>query len=267
MICFPNAKINLGLTITDRRADGYHNLESVLYPIQLHDALEVVESDELSFTSSGLAIPGNADSNLCVKAYHLLAADFSIPPVHIHLYKHVPIGAGLGGGSADAAFFLKLMNDKFKLSLSVEQLEAYASRLGADCPFFIKNKPAFATGIGNQLQGITLDLSSYYLVLVTPDVHISTAEAYRGVNPATPVYSLLESIQKPVSVWKNFIANDFEKHLFEAYPQIRALKSSLYEAGAVYAAMTGSGSSVVGIFEKPVVLTTLEKKAQVYYGV
>ncbi len=267
MICFPNAKINLGLNVTDRRADGYHNLESVFYPIRLHDALEVIESDELSFTSSGLAIPGNADSNLCVKAYQLLAADFLLPQVHIHLHKHLPIGAGLGGGSADAAFFLKLMNDKFKLSLSVEQLEAYASLLGADCPFFIKNKPAFATGIGNQLQEIALDLSSYYLVLVTPDLHISTAEAYRGVKPATAVYSLLESIQKPVSVWKNFISNDFEKHIFETYPQIRALKSSLYEAGAVYAAMTGSGSSVVGIFEKPVVLTALEKKAQVYYGV
>ena len=267
MICFPNAKINLGLTITDRRADGYHNLESVFYPIRLHDALEVVESDELSFTSSGLAIPGNVDSNLCVKAYHLLAADFSLPLVHIHLHKHVPIGAGLGGGSADAAFFLKLMNDKFELGLSVEQLETYASRLGADCAFFIKNKPVFATGIGDQLQEISLDLSSYYLVLVTPDVHISTAEAYRGVNPATPVYSLLESIQKPVSMWKNFIANDFEKHLFKAYPQIQALKSSLYEAGAVYATMTGSGSSVVGIFEKPVVLTALEQEAQVHYGV
>ena len=267
MICFPNAKINLGLTITDRRADGYHNLESVFYPIRLHDALELVESDELSFTSSGLAIPGNADSNLCVKAYHLLAADFTLPPVHIHLHKHVPIGAGLGGGSSDAAFFLKLMNDKFELSLSVEQLETYAGRLGADCPFFIKNKPAFAKGIGDQLQEISLDLSAYYLVLVTPDVHISTAEAYRGVKPATPVYSLLESIQKPLSVWKNFIVNDFEKHLFEAYPQIRSLKSSLYEAGAMYATMTGSGSSVVGIFEKSVVLPALEQEAQVYYGV
>jgi 4-diphosphocytidyl-2-C-methyl-D-erythritol kinase len=159
------------------------------------------------------------------------------------------------------------MNDKFELSLSVEHLETYASRLGADCPFFIKNKSAFATGIGDQLQEISLDLSSYYLILVTPDVHISTAEAYRGVYPATPVYSLLESIQKPVSMWKNFIANDFEKHLFKAYPQIRALKSSLYEAGALYATMTGSGSSVVGIFEKPVVLTALEQEAQVYYGV
>jgi 4-diphosphocytidyl-2-C-methyl-D-erythritol kinase len=267
MICFPNAKINLGLNVTDRRADGYHNLESIFYPIRLHDALEVIESDELSFTSSGLAIPGNADSNLCLKAYRLLAADFSLPPLHIHLHKHVPIGAGLGGGSADAAFFLKLMNDKFELSLSVEQLESYALRLGADCPFFIKNKPAFATGIGNQLQCISLDLSAYYLVLVTPNVHISTAEAYRGVKPIIPTHSLLESIQKPVSEWKNFISNDFEKHVFEAYPQIRALKSSLYEAGAVYATMTGSGSSVVGIFEKPVVLPALEKEAQVFYGV
>jgi 4-diphosphocytidyl-2-C-methyl-D-erythritol kinase len=267
MICFPNAKINLGLNITDRRADGYHNLESIFYPVRLHDALEVIESDELSFTSSGLTIPGNADSNLCVKAYHLLAADFSLPAVHIHLHKHIPIGAGLGGGSADAAFFLKLMNDKFELSLSVEQLETYASRLGADCPFFIKNKPAFATGIGNQLQAISLDLSAYYVVLLTPDIHISTEEAYRGVKLATPVNSLLESIQKPVSVWRDFISNDFEKHVFEAYPQISALKSSLYDAGALYAAMTGSGSSVVGIFENPVVLTTLEQKAQVYYGV
>ena len=267
MICFPNAKINLGLNVTDRRADGYHNLESIFYPIRLHDALEVIESDELSFTSSGLTIPGNADSNLCVKAYYLLDADFTLPPVHIHLHKHVPIGAGLGGGSADAAFFLKLMNDKFELSLSVEQLETYASLLGADCPFFIRNKPAFATGIGDQLQEIPLDLSDYYLVLVTPDVHISTVEAYRGVKPATPVYSLLESIQKPVSVWKNLILNDFEKHLFEAYPEIRALKSSLYEAGAMYVTMTGSGSSVVGIFEKPVVLPDLEQEAQVYYAV
>ncbi|MFM6954395.1 MAG: 4-(cytidine 5'-diphospho)-2-C-methyl-D-erythritol kinase [Sphingobacteriaceae bacterium] len=267
MICFPSAKINIGLQVVSRRADGYHNLESVFYPIAIKEALEVVESDELSFTSSGLVIPGTADSNLCLKAYRLLAADFRLPPVHIHLHKHIPIGAGLGGGSADAAFFLHLMNDKFELGLSVEQLESYAGALGADCPFFIQNKPAFASGIGDQLQPISLDLSAYFLVLVTPDVHISTAEAYRGVKPAIPTYSLHESIQKPVSEWKKFISNDFEKHLFEAYPQLRALKSSLYEAGAMYASMTGSGSSVYGIFEAPIILPNLEKEAQVFYGV
>ncbi|MFM6954840.1 MAG: 4-(cytidine 5'-diphospho)-2-C-methyl-D-erythritol kinase [Sphingobacteriaceae bacterium] len=266
MICFPSAKINIGLQVVSRRADGYHNLESVFYPIGLKEALEVVESDELSFTSSGLSIPGDVDSNLCLKAYRLLAVDFSLPPVHIHLHKHIPIGAGLGGGSADAAFFLHLMNDKFALGLSVEQLETYAVALGADCPFFIQNKPAFASGIGNQLRPISVDLSTYFLVLITPNVHISTAEAYRGVKPAMPTFSLLESIQKPVSEWKKFIVNDFEKHLFEAYPQLRALKSSLYEAGALYASMTGSGSSVYGIFEAPVALPHLEKEAQVFYG-
>lgn len=267
MILFPNAKINIGLNITERRPDGYHNLETVFYPIKINDALEVVESDKLTFTSSGLDIPGSMDDNLCVKGYHLLKKDFDLPPVAVHLHKHIPIGAGLGGGSSDAAFFIKLMNQKFELGLSIEQQQNYARTLGADCAFFIENKPVFAFEKGDEFESIKLDLSAYHIVLVMPDVHVSTAEAYRGVQPTPVKESLYDLINQPVTNWKKFIKNDFEANIFKNNVTIRGVKAALYEAGALYASMSGSGASVFGIFEQQPDLSHLEADNEVFYGV
>ncbi len=267
MISFPNAKINIGLNVTERRADGYHNLESVFYPVKLNDALEVVEANELQFTSSGIVIPGSADDNLCIKAYHLIKNDFDLPPVHIHLHKHIPIGAGLGGGSADAAFFIQLMNEKFDLGLPVAQMENYARQLGADCAFFIQNKPVYAFAKGDEFQPVGLDLSAYFLLLVMPNVQVSTADAYRGVQAAPAERQLLADVQLPVDEWKNYIKNDFEASVFGQFQVIEKVKSELYEAGALYAAMSGSGSSVYGIFKQEVKLPVLEKQFQVFYGI
>ncbi len=250
MIIFPNAKINIGLNVINRREDGYHNLETIFYPIKINDVLEVIEADELSFESAGLEIPGRMEDNLCVKGYHLLKKDFDLPPVKIFLYKHIPIGAGLGGGSADAAFFIRLLNEKFTLGLSDEQMIGYARVLGADCAFFIKNKPVFAMGIGDEMELIDLHLSKYKIALVMPPVHVSTGEAYRGVRPSVPERSLRELIQLPVSEWKNHIKNDFEESVFKNHPTIRGVKAALYQAGAIYASMSGSGASVFGIFEE-----------------
>ncbi len=267
MILFPNAKINIGLNITERRPDGYHNLETIFYPIKINDALEVVESHKLTFTTSGLDIPGSMDDNLCVKGYHLLKKDFDLPPVAIHLHKHIPIGAGLGGGSADAAFFIKLMNQKFELGLNIEQQQNYARTLGADCAFFIENKPVFAFEKGDEFESIKLDLSAYHIVLVMPDVHVSTAEAYRGVQPAAVKESLYDLINEPVASWKKLIKNDFEANIFKNNVAIRGVKADLYEAGALYAAMSGSGASVFGIFEQQPDLSHLETDNEVFYGV
>ncbi|HCN85288.1 MAG TPA: 4-(cytidine 5'-diphospho)-2-C-methyl-D-erythritol kinase [Sphingobacteriaceae bacterium] len=267
MITFPNAKINIGLNIISRRGDGYHNLETVFYPVGIKDALEVIEADKLSFTSSGIVIPGNYEENLCLKAYYLMRQDVHIPPVHIHLHKHIPIGAGMGGGSADAAFFIHLLNDKFQLNLNRDQLSGYARQLGSDCAFFIDNVPAFAHGRGEQLEEIKLDLSGYYMVLVQPPVHISTAEAYRHVEPQVPEMPLKELIQLPVKQWKNKISNDFESSIIKNHPEINELKKVLYLAGALYAAMSGSGSSVYGIFREKVELKHLENNNEVFYGI
>jgi 4-diphosphocytidyl-2-C-methyl-D-erythritol kinase len=248
MIIFPNAKINIGLNVISRRDDGYHNIETIFYPIKIKDVLEVIEAGELSFESAGLEIPGRMEDNLCVKGYHLLKRDFDLPPVKIFLYKHIPIGAGLGGGSADAAFFICLLNQKFNIGLTDEQMTGYARQLGADCAFFIQNEPVFAQGIGDGLESIDLDLSKYKFVLVKPPVHVSTAEAYRGVKPMVPERSLKELIRLPVAEWKNYIKNDFELSAFKSHPAIRGVKAALYEAGAVYASMSGSGAAVFGVF-------------------
>lgn len=267
MIVFPNAKINIGLNIISRRNDGYHNLETVFYPIQIKDGLEVIEAAELSFASSGIEIPGHANENLCLKAWHLLREDFEIPEVAIHLHKGIPIGAGLGGGSADAAFFIKLMNDKFSLGLSIEQMQAYARRLGADCAFFVRNEPVFAHGKGDEFEEVDFSLKGYFLVLVMPPVHVSTGEAYRGVKPAQPEKSLKELIHLPVGDWKFHIKNDFETSIFKNHPSIRGVKSALYEAGALYSSMSGSGASVYGIFKNEVELPQLEYENKVFYDV
>jgi len=265
MITYPNAKINIGLNITERRADGYHNLETIFYPLKINDALEIIESDKLSFQSTGLEIPGNAADNLCVKGYHLLKKDYYVPPVAIYLHKHIPIGAGLGGGSADAAFFITLMNKKFELGLSVAQMQDYARMLGADCAFFIENKPVFAFEKGDEFESIKLDLSNYKIVLVMPPVQISTAEAFRGIKPSPVKDSLMELIYLPIKEWKKHIKNDFEETIFKNHAEIRGVKASLYEAGALYASMSGSGASVFGIFDNTPDLELLEKNNTVFY--
>lgn len=267
MINFPNAKINIGLNITDRRPDGYHNLETIFYPVQIKDALEVIEAPELSFESSGLEIPGREEDNLCIKGYHLLRKDFDLPPVKIHLHKNIPIGAGLGGGSSDGAFFIRLMNDKFNLDLTTDQQLSYARKLGADCAFFIKNKPVFAFDKGDEFETIKLDLSGYSIALVMPDVHISTSEAYSGVKPAPVKQSLFDLIYEPIGEWKKFIKNDFENNIFKNHLEIRGVKAALYEAGAIYASMSGSGASVFGIFDKTPDLSELEQHNQVFYNI
>jgi 4-diphosphocytidyl-2-C-methyl-D-erythritol kinase len=267
MIIFPNAKINIGLNITERRPDGYHNLETIFYPVKIKDALEIIEADKLSFESSGLHIPGKIEDNLCVRGYHLLKKDYDLPPVKIHLHKHIPIGAGLGGGSADAAFFIRLMNEQFDLNLTVSQQLGYARQLGADCAFFIENKPVFAFDKGDEFEPIKLDLSAYQIVLVMPPVHVSTGEAYGGVRPAAVKQSLLELIYKPVAEWRNYIKNDFETSVFKNHVEIRGVKAALYEAGALYASMSGSGASVFGIFDKTPDLSALEADNQVFYAI
>lgn len=258
MIVYPNAKINIGLNVVEKRPDGYHNLETVFYPIKLQDALEIktiesnVPSCGYSLKVSGTLLDGSPDDNLVVKAYKLLKKEFDLPPVSMYLYKHIPTGAGLGGGSSDAAYALKVLNEKYSLSLSDERLEAYAAEIGADCAFFIKNNPVFATGIGNIFSDIKLNLTGMTLVLVKPDIFVSTRDAYSNINPSAPKVSLKDLLSEPVTSWKDTVFNDFEKSVFPKYPEIAAIKDKLYDIGAVYASMSGSGSSVYGIFENPV---------------
>ena len=266
MIIFPNAKINLGLKIINRRNDGYHNIVTIFYPVKIKDALEIVEADELIFTSSGIPVPGNPLENLCMKAWHLLAKDYSIPKVHIHLHKQIPIGAGLGGGSADAAFCIRLLNDKFNMRLDTVAMEDYARQLGSDCAFFIKNKPVIAVGKGDEFESIELDLNKYYLVLIMPPVHVSTADAYSGVQPSGAA-ELPDLLSLQPGEWRTVLANDFEEPVFKKHPQIQEIKEALYESGALYASMSGSGASVYAIFEKEVSLPDLERKNLVFYNI
>jgi 4-diphosphocytidyl-2-C-methyl-D-erythritol kinase len=252
VISFPNCKINLGLHILGKREDGFHNLETVFYPVPFKDALELIPSTntDIEFTGTGLVVDGNAADNLCVKAYHLLKKDFTeIRAVKMHLHKAIPLGAGLGGGSADAAFMLKLLNEKFHLNLSTDQLINYALQLGSDCPFFIINKPCFASSRGEVLEEILLDLSAYKIVLINPGIHINTGWAFSNITPALPEKSIKEIIQQPVNTWKDELKNDFETAVFSAHPAIKEIKEALYAQGAIYAAMSGSGSTVFGIFE------------------
>jgi len=248
MISFPNAKINIGLNVVSKRQDGYHNLETIFYPIKLSDALELVESEKTEFTSSGIEIDGKAENNLVFKAYQLLQKDYDLPAVKLHLHKVVPFGAGLGGGSADAAFTFKMLKDYFKLDISETMLESYAAQIGADCPFFIQNKPTFATGIGDQFEAVKLDLSAFEIVILKPNFSVSTPEAYRNIVPAPSAFNLKEIETLPIEDWKDVVKNDFEKSVFPQYPEIEKLKNELYKLGAVYSSMSGSGSAVFGIF-------------------
>lgn len=266
MIIFPNAKINLGLNIINRRDDGFHNIETVLYPVKIKDALEIVEAQEFRFSSTGIP-SGNPDENLCVKAWNLVNQDYEIPPVHIHLHKQIPVGAGLGGGSADAAFCLRLLNEKFELGISIDKMQDYARRLGSDCAFFVENKPVFANGKGDQFQNIDLNLDKYYLILAMPPVHVNTADAYQGIKPGGSNYSLAGLPNLPLEEWRKTVKNSFEDTIFQKYLQIKKLKESFYESGAVYASMSGSGASVYGIFEQEVSLPELEQNNIIYYGI
>ena len=286
MICFPNAKINIGLNIIEKRADGFHNIESVMYPLRgiLCDALEIVTSSPAlllkqekgektaMLITSGISIPGNENENLCVKAYNLIKKDYpQVPAIEIHLHKAIPIGAGLGGGSADAAFFIRLLNDTFELGISWGEMHHYARQLGSDCSFFVSNKAAFAEEKGDKFESINLDLSGYYVAAVYPNIHISTVEAYSLVKPRileqsnnrtiehsnvrtsnVPMFecSLQELIKLPIEKWRNKIVNDFERPIFEKYPALKKIKQQLYSQGALYASMSGSGSALYGIFRK-----------------
>ena len=252
MICFPNAKINIGLHIISKRADGYHNIETIFYPVDICDALEIVDAEgrKTVFSQTGILIDGKSEDNIVLKAYNLLKKDFKLPEIKIYLRKEIPIGAGLGGGSSDAAYMIKLLNDFADLKLSVNQMEEYAGRIGADCPFFIQNKPVFAEGTGNIFSPVNISLQDYKIVVVKPDISVSTKEAYAQVNPNKPVIPLKEIISLPINEWKNFLVNDFEPGIFAQYPEIKKVKEQLYADGAIYASMSGSGSAVFGIFKK-----------------
>ncbi|MEQ9423651.1 MAG: 4-(cytidine 5'-diphospho)-2-C-methyl-D-erythritol kinase [Cyclobacteriaceae bacterium] len=252
MISFPNAKINIGLQVLGKRPDGYHNIQSVFYPIPFCDALEIVESKEFNFQSSGLKIPGGLDSNLCIKAYKLLQSAFGIGSVNMHLHKVIPMGAGLGGGSSDGAFTLKMLNELFKLDLTDDQLHELAAEIGSDCPFFIRNQPVLATGTGTDFTSLNVNLKGKYIALSNPEIHIGTAEAYKGVDFSEKIdlKNLIES--EPIEGWDRFAINDFEHHLFRLHPEIKTIKKQMYSDGALFASMTGSGSTVYGVFdEKP----------------
>jgi 4-diphosphocytidyl-2-C-methyl-D-erythritol kinase len=267
MLAFANAKINIGLNITEKREDGYHNIETIFYPVKLYDVIEITDATTTHCVIKGLTVPGAEQDNLCLKAYHMLADEFDLPPQQICLLKNIPIGAGLGGGSADGAFTLKLLNDKFNLGLTGAQLQVYASKLGADCAFFIENKAAVAYGKGDALEPIHLDLSAYYKILVKPPVFISTAEAYAQVKPTLPEVPLKDLIDLPVKEWRSRVFNDFEDSISETYPEVSAIKNSLYLAGATFALMSGSGSAVYALFEKEMRLPELEKDNHIFYNV
>ncbi len=254
MVIFPNAKINIGLQVTAKRADGYHNIETVFYPILLKDALEIIPSKQdaaFSFSASGLSIQGNPKDNLCAQAYHLLKKDFpKLPNIQMHLHKAIPTGAGLGGGSADGAFTLQLLQQQFGLDLSTEQLMQYALALGSDCPFFILNTPCYATGRGEKLKEVTCDLSDYNLLIVNPGIHINTRSAFEQITPSPAHINLQEAIQLPVADWRHSIRNDFEQYVFKAFPVVQAISQQLYDAGASFASMSGTGSTVFSLFRK-----------------
>jgi 4-diphosphocytidyl-2-C-methyl-D-erythritol kinase len=256
VISFPNCKINLGLNIIRKRTDGYHDLETVFYPVPINDAIEIIAAeksntkDQIKFSSSGLTIDGDTENNLCIKAYKLLKKDFpELPCIKMHLHKAIPMGAGLGGGSADAAFVLMLLNNKFSLNLSTYQLINYARQLGSDCPFFIINKPCFATGRGEVLEEINPDLSKYKLVIVNPGIHINTSWAFAQIQPAASTRPIKEIVLRSVEQWKDELKNDFEESVLQHYPELKDLKNTLYQSGALYTSMSGSGSSFYGIFK------------------
>jgi 4-diphosphocytidyl-2-C-methyl-D-erythritol kinase len=249
MVVFPNGKINLGLHVTRKREDGYHDLETIFFPLPVYDALEFIPSGKLSFEVSGLPIRGDAEQNIVTKAYRLIKDEFpDLPELSIHLHKAIPMGAGLGGGSADGSFTLSALNKYFHLGISTEKLVALSLQLGSDCPFFIINQPSYARGRGELLEPLSLKLSGYYMMLVYPGIEVSTAEAFEGIIPRQSVHFLPEKIKEPVEHWKEWLVNDFEKTVIPRFPVIGEIKEKLYSSGALYASMSGSGSSCFGIF-------------------
>ncbi len=262
MIDFPCAKINLGLNITEKRADGYHNLETVFFPIPICDALEIKTMDERfpSNVACDLKVTGNnvccnENDNLIVKAYNIIAADFDIPRVHAHLYKNIPSEAGLGGGSSDAAYMIRLLDQRFRINIGNAEMEKYAARLGADCPFFITAEPSYAEGIGEILSPVNItdnNLEGYSLVVVKPQIAVSTKEAFSSITPRKPLMCCREIVAQPIETWKDALCNDFEESVFGIYPQLNDIKNRIYTLGAAYAQMSGSGSSLFGIFKSDV---------------
>ena len=266
MVLYPHAKINIGLSVTEKRSDGFHNIETVFYPISLCDtlsfkfqvsypigytcALHEVRGKSLNFEVSGFKSHLDSAENLCCRAYQILAADYDLPPVNIRLHKAIPVGAGLGGGSSDAAYTLRALNELCQLQIPDEKLAQYASRLGSDCAFFLQDSPAFGIGKGDILQPLAVSLAGYHIVLIKPSVSVSTANAYSCITPRKAAYHLPEALQAPVSEWRNTVFNDFETFVFKKYPETGRIKETLYHEGAVYAAMSGSGSCVYGIFEE-----------------
>lgn len=273
MILFPNCKINLGLRVLRKREDGYHDLETVMLPVMgLSDIVEVIRCEDTcvcagaEFSSSGLEVDCPDEQNLCLKAYQLLKRKHNIGAVRIHMHKIVPMGAGLGGGSADAVFVLKALNALFELGLSDNVMEQYAAELGSDTAFFVRNTAALASGRGELLTPIEVPLKGYYIVIVKPDIHISTREAYAGVKPSCEGASLTELLQQPVGQWKDCVRNDFENSLFECHPSLRQIKEAMYANGAVYASMSGSGSAVYGLFEREIEISEQFSDMFVYQG-
>lgn len=254
MIDFPNGKINIGLSVTEKRADGFHNLETVFYPVKIHDILEIIIAPDsiFSFASTGTMLAGKPQANLVFKAWQMLKEDYNLPPVQIHLHKVIPPGAGLGGGSADAAFTIRMLIKLFDLRLNVEKMQYYAEKLGSDCAFFIDNKTALATGRGDQFEPFELNLADRYIVIVKPDIHISTPDAYSWIKPVKKEKPLHELMKSSMKDWKNLVINDFETEVFKRYPEIQMIRDELYRMGSIYASLTGSGSAVYGIFDQPV---------------
>lgn len=256
MVIFPNAKINLGLRVISKREDGYHNLDTVFYPLPFHDALEIItnpnaDSPFVIFSHTGKMIPGDDHNNLCIKALEMLRIDFpQIPPVLIHLQKNIPMGAGMGGGSSDGAFMLRLLNEKYKLGINNEQLKQYALKLGSDCPFFIENIPVSATGRGEIMKPISLDLSQRSILIVSPGIHISTSDAFSNITLSEQTVTCEEIVKLPIEHWRSLLVNDFENTVFPKHPELSEIKEQLYDIGALYASMTGTGSTLFGIFEQ-----------------
>lgn len=251
MVAFPNCKINLGLNILQKREDGYHNIETVFFPLSLRDVLEIVTAkNNTQFTNTGIKA-GKAEDNLCLKTYYLVKKDYpQLPEINMHLHKAIPIGAGLGGGSADAAFTLSLLNKKYELNIPDSKLFDYALQLGSDCPFFLLNKPCLASGRGEKMEEFVLSLSAYKILIVNPGIHVNTKEIFQQIKPAFPSKKIKEIIQQPIETWKSTLTNDFEKVVFSLHPEIKKIKENLYMHKAIYASMTGTGSTVFGIFRK-----------------
>jgi len=271
MVTFPIAKINLGLNITGRRDDGFHNIETIFYPVNLCDALELVISgsdakrDLLSVT--GIDPGGDPEDNIVLRAVESMRSAYSFPYLKIHLHKSIPAGAGLGGGSSDAAHMLKAIARTFELPVSTEELKAVSLGLGSDCPFFIDTRPAFASGRGEIMEPLDPVLEGYRLVLVNPGIAVSTKEAYRNCIPGKPVTPLTELVSRPLEEWKYLVFNDFEKSVFTRYPQLEEIKNQLYKCGASYSSMSGSGSTIYGIFEGKPSLPAAIEDLVVYEGV